>query len=98
MPSNPSGTLWMSLAAAAGLLAAWLLRGRKRVPVSAVTGGFVLAVLARVAVETAEDPTSHNLWPFEVVIAGGIGFAGALAGVVFARVLQRLSRKGSGPA
>jgi uncharacterized membrane protein YccC len=98
MPSNPSGTLWMSLAAAAGVVAAWLLRGRKPVAVFAVTGGFVLAVLARVAVETAADPTSHNLWPFEVVIAGAIGFAGAVAGVGAARVVQRLSsRKDSRP-
>ena len=43
-----------------------------------------LAVLARVAVETNKDPTSHNLWPFEFIIATAVGAlcssAGALLG------------------
>lgn len=41
-------------------------------------------ILARVAVDTAKDPTSHNLWPFEFIIAAVIGVlcssAGALVG------------------
>ena len=32
-----------------------------------------LAVLTRVAVETNKDPTLHNLWPFEFIIATAIG-------------------------
>jgi hypothetical protein len=33
-----------------------------------------LAVVAgRIVVDTARDPTSHNLWPFEVLMAGGAG-------------------------
>src|SRR6266478_6596741 len=43
-----------------------------------------LAVLARVAVETNKDPTSHNLWPFEFIMATAVGalcsFTGALLG------------------
>lgn len=27
-------------------------------------------VIARIAIDTARDPTSHNLWPFELVIWG----------------------------
>ncbi len=46
-----------------------------------------LCVLARVQIDTMKDPTSHNLWPFEIVIAAFIGFAaaavGALVGGVF---------------
>jgi hypothetical protein len=38
------------------------------------------AVLARVLVEGLHDPTSHNLWPFELVIAAAYGFPPALAG------------------
>jgi hypothetical protein len=41
-------------------------------------------ILARIAVDTAKDPTSHNLWPFEFVIAAVIGVlcssTGALVG------------------
>ncbi len=36
------------------------------------------AVFARVIVETTLDPTSHNLWPLELVIAVGVGFPLAL--------------------
>lgn len=42
------------------------------------------AVMARVAVDAANDPTSHNLWPLELIIAAVIGLicssAGALVG------------------
>lgn len=42
------------------------------------------AVLSRVAVDTANDSTSHNLWPLELIIAAAVGmavsFAGALLG------------------
>jgi hypothetical protein len=46
-------------------------------------------ILARVIVDTAKDPTSHNLWPFEVVgaVTGGLFWAGlgALIGSLYAR-------------
>ncbi|MBP1771118.1 MAG: hypothetical protein H6P99_281 [Holophagaceae bacterium] len=49
------------------------------------------AVMVRVLVDTMKDPTSHNLWPFEVVIAGmfglGLAFAAALLGRLFRRLL-----------
>lgn len=47
------------------------------------------AVLARIVVETLQDPTRHNLWPFELVLSGVPGglaaLAGALAGAWLAR-------------
>lgn len=89
MPGNPAASVWLLLGALAGVLAGHLLRQRLWVPVLAVTAGFVLAVLGRVVVEAARDPTSHNLWPVEVVIAGGIGLVAALIGVGVARMLQR---------
>jgi hypothetical protein len=46
--------------------------------------------MARVAVETSRDPTTHNLWPFEVVIAGGIGLIAGALGVGITRLAQRL--------
>ena len=49
------------------------------------------AVMARVVVDWLRDPTSHNLWPFEIVIALMVGYgcsvAGAVAGVAVARVM-----------
>ena len=47
------------------------------------------AVFARVVVEAIADPTSHNLWPLELILSAGPGFmasgAGALAGTLLAR-------------
>jgi uncharacterized membrane protein YfcA len=91
MPGNPAASVWLLLGSLAGLVAGYLLRHKKRIPVLAVTAGFVLAVLGRVGVETTRDPTSHNLWPFEVVIAGSIGLAAAVIGVGVARMLQRVT-------
>ena len=52
-----------------------------------------LAVLARVIVETGRDPTSHNLWPFEIAIAAGLGLACALAGTLLGSLLLLRSSK-----
>ncbi|MEO8039593.1 MAG: hypothetical protein ABI794_12550 [Betaproteobacteria bacterium] len=40
------------------------------------------AVILRIIVETSRDPTSHNLWPLEVILTGGVSLAVALAGAV----------------
>jgi hypothetical protein len=40
------------------------------------------AVMVRVIVEGIQDPTSHNLWPFELVIAVFFGYIWALGGSV----------------
>jgi hypothetical protein len=51
------------------------------------------AVFARVIVDGAKDPTSHNLWPLEIIIALPIGFgcalAGTLAGMLVAKAFTR---------
>jgi len=50
------------------------------------------AVMVRVVVDTAKDPTSHNLWPFEVVFTGvfafGLAAGAALLGLLFRRLLR----------
>lgn len=89
MLANPSATVWLVGGAAAGVLAGFLLRPGMGLPTLSVGAGFVLAVMGRVLVETSADPTSHNLWPFEVVIAGAVGLGGGLAGVLIARLIQR---------
>jgi hypothetical protein len=92
MPSHPSASVWLLGGAVSGALAAALLRPGFRTPTLAVGLGFVLAVVGRVWVETARDPTSHNLWPFEVVIAGSIGLAGGLLGTLVTRAVERFGR------
>jgi hypothetical protein len=77
------------------LAAAACAVGKARILTAILTVGAAVptAILARVEVETARDPTSHNLWPFEVIIAAVVGVlcssAGALAGSLFARFSDR---------
>ncbi len=51
------------------------------------------AVLVRVVVETTKDPTSHNLWPFEVIIAAVAGVVCSSAGVAIGSVAWLLSKR-----
>ena len=53
-----------------------------------------VTVLARVVAETARDPTFHNLWPFEIIIAAGVGFSVALAGALLGGLLVLAFKKG----
>ena len=50
--------------------------------------------LVRVAVDLFQDPTSHNLWPFEIIIGAGIGigiaFGGTILGSLLAFIYWRL--------
>jgi hypothetical protein len=52
-----------------------------------VGGAAPAAVLARVMVEVVRDPTSHNLWPLEAIIASALGFGCALAGAMAGSVV-----------
>ena len=66
---------------------------------AAVMGGAILigavpaAVMARVVVDTTRDPTSHNLWPFELVIAFLVGLAGTVPGALIGSVFRRMLGK-----
>jgi hypothetical protein len=54
------------------------------------------AVMALVAVDTWEDPTSHNLWPLELVFAFVVGVVPVLGGVLAGLLLRRLAGPGAG--
>lgn len=43
--------------------------------------------LVRVTMDLFQDPTSHNLWPFEIIIATGLGLGIAFAGTVLGSLL-----------
>lgn len=96
LPSSLSDTGLLILGVLALALCSF---GIARLPtVILIVGGAVpVAILLRVAVDTTIDPTTHNLWPFELVIAAGIGFAVSSAGALFGSLLSGLSRR-QGPA
>ncbi len=48
------------------------------------------AVLTRVFVEVAQNPTRHNLWPFEIIIALVVGFGCATGGAIAGALLAKL--------
>jgi hypothetical protein len=62
---------------------------------SFATSAFVLPtmVMLRVARETAADPTSHNLWPIELMIAGAMGVGLSLLGAGVGAMVLRLRRR-----
>jgi hypothetical protein len=52
------------------LWSVWKWHGGWRVA-AALPAAAVGFVVLRIVFDTARDPTSHNLWPFEIVMAGG---------------------------
>jgi hypothetical protein len=71
----------LGIAAPGWAMARW--RGGWRVAAAAPAALMGFVVL-RVIVETAADPTSHNLWPFEILQAGTVSVI-AIAILYFAR-------------
>jgi hypothetical protein len=53
------------------------------------------AVFARVVFDGLKDPTSHNLWPFELIIASLVGFTCALAGAAVGSLIGAVWAKRS---
>jgi hypothetical protein len=68
-----------------------LLRVAGLLAASVVAGAAApCVVMARVAWDTASDPTSHNLWPIEVAFAAFTGLAAAGIGAAIGSLLAAL--------
>jgi hypothetical protein len=61
------------------LWSVWKWRGGWKIAAAIPAAVIAFAVL-RILVDTARDPTSHNLWPFEIIIFGAVavGIIGVL--------------------
>ena len=94
----PGAALWLSgfMLAVLGLLAAalawpawalWKWRDSWRLA-AAIPLLMMAVVVLRILIDTARDPTSHNLWPLEILMfgTGSIAIMGVLA------VIRRFSR------
>lgn len=66
------------LALALPAWALWRWRGGWRLA-AAVPAALMAFVVLRIVVGVAIDPTSHNLWPFEILMAGGLASVLVLA-------------------
>ena len=51
---------------------------------------FPVAVIVRVVIDTMQDPTDHNLWPFEVVFAGVVSLAAVVPGLLVGALVRRI--------
>ena len=88
------GAVWgVGLVLVAGLAALPRILSSTRLwPTTLIVGASVpAAVLTRVVYDTASDPTSHNLWPFEIILAAGPGLAAAFIGAFAAGLFARSS-------
>jgi len=77
------------LALVAGLLLTLGMEGRKRVVPLAMLGGFFAANACLIVADCWNDPTNHNLWPFEfaiIVVATSPAFLGAGVSALIERV------------
>lgn len=81
---------WVAVCALGGLLAALLSPAKKRIVLGSVLVGAVGLNLARIVIDTTADPTSHNLFPFELGFTCISTAAGAFAGIVLGRLGKRL--------
>ncbi len=72
------------------LIARVLIEARFSRVVLVLAAAVPTAVMARVVVDTMRDPTSHNLWPFELVIAFMVGLAGSVPGTLLGSVFRRM--------
>lgn len=86
----PNAVIAIGVTAVVLVAAILAFRGFKLAKALVVPGLAVpAAAMARVIVEGVLDPTSHNLWPFEIVIAALLGLAAALPGALLGWLLAR---------
>ena len=50
------------------------------------------AVMTRVVIDTLRDPTSHNLWPLELIIAVAVGLLASSGGALVGSITALISR------
>ena len=93
--SLPNTLYGMGLLVVGVLAAAARAFGKARLlaVVLAVGAAVPAPILARIAVDTAKDPTSHNLWPFEFIIAAVIGVLCSSAGTLVGSLPALLSHR-----
>jgi hypothetical protein len=90
------GTFALPVAAILGV-AAFVLAvahlGRKLEIALALCVPAPIAVVGRVLIDTADDPSTHGLWPFEIIIAVGISVPPVLLGVFLGWAARRLAER-----
>lgn len=89
MLQQPFLVTWALIGFTLGALGVLFLKRHPIKSMVCVAFGFVLAVMGRIIVEAIIDPTSHNLWPFEIVIALAVSFPSAFLGAFGSSLLKK---------
>lgn len=80
---------WINISIFTGLLGVLLFK-RPMIQASLMTSlGFLVAVFGRIIIEVIQDPTDHNLWPFEIILALILSFPTALLGALLATFFRK---------
>ena len=58
-----------------------------------VPGGFMMAYIIKIIIDCIADPTSHNLWPFEIIILSIIIFLSVLIGLGLGILIKKVAAK-----
>jgi hypothetical protein len=83
----------LAVLAGAALLLPWLIRAGGISSAVAISCSYPAATLVRIVVDCAQQPSRHNLAPFELVFALGMGIIAAVPCAAIGSVLRRLTRK-----
>ena len=83
-------TLTLAIPLLLTLLSRITTKLRSRTICFAVAAGAWIAMVIKIFIDLHYNPTSHNLFPFEVVIDGILISLAALAGIAIGTIIERL--------
>ena len=87
-------TMWLGVSFLTGIAGGIIYRKNFFIAGFITTAGFSVSVLLRIVYDLSFiDPTSHNLFPIELVIWSIMAFIPAVAGAFLAIMILRLIRK-----
>ena len=93
LPMSALGPGLVALAIIAALLVGFRLAPTRRA-MAATLACLPAVVMARVVADTWQDPSAHNLWPFELVLALLTGAVAVLPGIGLGLLMWRVLRAG----
>ena len=87
---------WCVTSFAASFVLVAFTNARRRVVLLGVVAAAIAADIADIAYDVSLDPTSHNLFPLELMMTGVISIAGAALGIAVASAFRLKAGSGSG--
>jgi len=94
LESSGHSKMWLGVSFLTGIVSGIFYRKNFFLPGLVVTAGFFIAVLFRIVYDlTSIDPTSHSLFPVELVIWSIMAFIPAVAGSFLSSMIFRLINK-----